>query len=554
MTGLRSASRSRESQGTRAVLATTNRLTGFNAERSEILAEVHARVVNAYLKNASRGGDNSLEYILNEVAFSEIRRLESSPNSSPQRQIHRWRDLSNRLLRMSESEKRAELESLTWYYCRDIVGNFNPRVFRFASGVVPPVLSFLLSPVSSWREGMAALTEVGEKVQIQGPVDAVRAACRRGTLVVTPTHSSNLDSIVLALGLLMCGLPPVTYGAGKNLFTNPFISYFMRNLGAYRVDRRLRFQLYKDILKEYSTVLLERGYHSLFFPGGTRSRSNRIEERLKLGLLGTAVAAYRNNLMAGKQEGRIYLVPVTINYRLVLEAETLIEDYLAETGKSRYIIDDDEFTRLGRMIEFGRKILAHKGAVIVRFGQPIDPFGNRVDGDGESRDRRGRLVDPVSYLTDGSGEIGIDTQREAEYTRVLSRSLMESYRRDTVFLPTQVVARVLMDEIARRAGTRDIYRLLRLTGEAVRVPMSRLCDAVERLRKRISTSPPIGVLDGSLNAKPTPVVVGEALMSFGRYHTRAVVVPRDREVWVESMKLLYYYNNRLSHVAEEGVS
>ena len=30
--------------------------------------------------------------------------------------------------------------------------------------------------------------------------------------------------------------------------------------------------------------MVERGYHSLFFPGGTRSRSGLIEQRLKLGL------------------------------------------------------------------------------------------------------------------------------------------------------------------------------------------------------------------------------------------------------------------------------
>src|SRR5690606_23791415 len=162
----------------------------------------------------------------------------------------------------------------------------------------------------------------------------------------TPTHSSNMDSIVLGFALREAMLPPVTYGAGKNLFSNPFISFFMHNLGAYRVDRRLKFALYKDVLKEYSTVLLERGFHSLFFPGGTRNRSNRVEDHLKLGLLGTGLAAYRNSLRAGAPSRRIYVVPATINYRLVLEAETLIEDYLEETGRSRYIIEDDEFSRL----------------------------------------------------------------------------------------------------------------------------------------------------------------------------------------------------------------
>ena len=102
-------------------------------------------------------------------------------------------------------------------------------------------------------------------------------------MIHVPTHLSNLDSVVFGFALERGGLPPATYGAGKNLFTNPVLSYFMHNLGAYRVDRRLRHALYKDVLKAYSCVLIERGFHSLFFPGGTRSRSGGVERRAQAG-------------------------------------------------------------------------------------------------------------------------------------------------------------------------------------------------------------------------------------------------------------------------------
>ena len=36
---------------------------------------------------------------------------------------------------------------------------------------------------------------------------------------------------------------------------------------------------------------------------------------------------------------------------LTLEAETLVDDFLAEEGRHRYIIEDDEFSRLGRIVE-----------------------------------------------------------------------------------------------------------------------------------------------------------------------------------------------------------
>ncbi len=272
----------------RPVREAENRLERFNADRERLLAEVERRVVARKVAQASAGGDASLEYVLNDVAYCEIRRLESGGKTSA---IERWRDLSRRLLAMNEDDKQDELRRLVRYYGHDIVGNFAPRVYRFATRVAPSLLGFVFSPTGSLREGVQALGNLDARIHADGELAVARACAERGTIIVTPTHSSNMDSLAIGLGLLRAGLPPTTYGAGKNLFSNPFISYFMRNLGAYRVDRRLKFELYKDVLKEYSTVLLEHGYHSLFFPGGTRCRSNIIEKNLKLGLLGTTVTA-----------------------------------------------------------------------------------------------------------------------------------------------------------------------------------------------------------------------------------------------------------------------
>ena len=116
------------------------------------------------------------------------------------------------------------------------------------------------------------------------------------------------------------------------------------------------------MLKTYSSVMIERGYHSLFFPGGTRSRSGMVESRLKLGLAGTAIEAYARNAIRAEPRRAprpIFFVPVTINYALVLEAETLIDDYLKEAGKARYIIEDDEFSQLDRWLAFFRRLTSY---------------------------------------------------------------------------------------------------------------------------------------------------------------------------------------------------
>jgi glycerol-3-phosphate O-acyltransferase len=537
----------------RPVREAENRLERFNADRERLLAEVERRVVARKIAAAGAGGDASLEYVLNDVAYWEIRRLEAGGKHGA---VDRWRDLSRRLLGMSEDEKREELRGLVRYYGRDIVGNFDPRVYRFATGIGPSLLGFLFSPTATLRDGLSTLRHLDARIHADGDVEVARACAERGTIVVTPTHSSNMDSPAIGFGLMRASLPPTTYGAGKNLFSNPFISYFMRNLGAYRVDRRLRFELYKDVLKEYSTVLLEHGYHSLFFPGGTRCRSNLVERHLKLGLLGTTVTAYKNSVREGAPNRRIYIVPATINYRVVLEAETLIDDYLAETGRSRYIITDDEFSRVGRLYEFFRKILVHEGSVVVRFGRPFDPFGNDVTDDGESIDRAGRAVDPASFVRGADGEVCDDDQRDAEYTRALGQRLADAYPRLTVFHSTSLVARVLFDAIARQAGTRDVYRLIRAPAGHLEGPAEAAIDDLVRLRARIAQQPRHGAEHPLYAGRSAAEQLDDAIRGLSTYHTRPIALRTGAGnglVQVKDVKLLYYYQNRTAHIPVEGV-
>jgi glycerol-3-phosphate O-acyltransferase len=299
-------------------------------------------------------------------------------------------------------------------------------------------------------------------------------------------------------------------------------------------------------------VLLEHGYHSLFFPGGTRSRSNLVERNLKLGLLGTTVTAFKNSVRDGAPHKRLYILPVTINYRLVLEAETLIDDYLAETGKSRYIITDDEFSRIGRIVEFFRKILAHEGSVIVRFGRPLDPFGNDVTDDGESIDRAGRAVDPASFVRGPDGEVSDDDQRDAEYTRALGRRLAAVYPKLTVLHPTHLVARAVYDALTRATGTRDIYRLIRLPPPQLAVGLDTVIDQLVRLRARLADHPAWGSEHPRLAGQPASAIVDDAVRGLSTYHTRPIVRQRDGALQVDDVKLLFYYQNRTAHVPPEA--
>ena len=347
--------------------------------------------------------------------------------------------------------------------------------------------------------------------------------------------------------LYRLGLPPYIYGAGLNLFSNPLLSFFMHRLGAYTVDRKKRAPLYKEVLKEYATVTLELGYDNLFFPGGTRSRSGAVERHLKLGLLGCGLRAYVNNLRNRIAEPRIYVVPCTMSYQLTLEAENLIDDFLKETGKARYIIEDDEFSQPRRVLQFLSSLFSLESKIYVTFSRPLDVFGNEVDEEGTSHDRRGRPVDITRYVT-VDGEPRHVRQRDEEYTRELGESVSRAYYRDNVILSTHLVAFAVFERLRRENPKTDLYRLLRTGGEAENLPLRDVVADVERLLEAVrgkAAKDEVRV-DDRVARLDAERLVADALTTFACYHTRPALERRGDRVWPADMNLLFFYHNRLT--------
>jgi glycerol-3-phosphate O-acyltransferase len=514
---------------------------GFNRQRDALLSEVVRRVSD---------GVPDPQLVLNEAAFLEVKRLRADGGDRSDDVIpySQWRALARSLGRMSKEECAAKLRDVVGRYANDVAGNFDPRVYKFASRAAAPLIGLLMSPMQTLRHPAEAfdLRALDGRVVIEGPVGLVRGLAGQGTVVFVPTHLSNLDSVVFGFALERAGLPPATYGAGKNLFANPVLSFFMHNLGAYRVDRRLKHGLYKYVLKTYSCVLIEHGYHSLFFPGGTRSRSGALEQKLKLGLAGTGVEAMGHSAARGKPRP-VYFVPATINYLLTLEAETLIADFLQEEGKHRYIIEDDESSRPGRVAAFMRKLLGLDAGCVIRFGHPLDCIGNQVDEDGVSHDARGHRVDALSYLTDESGRIRPDPARDAQYTREMGDAVVAAYRRDTVAMATHLVAVCAFEKLRESMPSGDIFALLRLHDD-VSVSRTELAQRVERLRDRVKELEARGgiVLGPRLGRASGREILDEALRAFSGYHTTPVLEPRGEALVLVDTRLIFYYQNRLA--------
>jgi len=520
-----------------------------NDLRDAALVELKSRIVEACITQAGLPDGLALDVLINDTLYHEKKRLETDRQSPTRAQDAAfWDSVKSRLGKANEAELKETLKSIVERFTEEVRGNFSPWVYGVATKVLPKAMPLLLNALSPKRLLAKGMPDIGETINIHGNVDGLRRMSELGTVILAPTHVSNLDSPVVGWALFAMGLPPFTYGAGLNLFTNPVMSFFMRNLGAYRVDRRKTAPLYKDILKEYATVAMEMGQPNLFFPAGTRVRSGKVEDKLKLGLLSCGLRAYVNNLARKTDRPNIYVVPCTLNYHLVLEAETLIDDHLRIEGKSRYIIDDDESSRPRKILQFTQNLINLDSRITLNVGDPLDPFGNAVDPDGHSVDTHGRRVDITRYVVDGDGRPTHHPQRDRVYTREAGEAVAASFKSHNLVLSTNLVAFTLFEMIKNRHPELDLYRLLRTGDEGTGVTISDLSRRVAQVWDALDERSRRGEITlgkRSVSSGDAPVIIQSALRHFGTYHTRPVMVRRGDRVFSEDMNLLLYYSNRL---------
>jgi len=519
--------------------------------RDFYLSEVSERVLAEFKEDLKRDSFLSLEVIINDALYQEQDRLKREKSTVENEDARRfWSDIGRNFLNGDDAEREILLRRIITRYVEEIHGSFNPRLHGMVARVVPWLLKGVLNKVSpasvlTWASDKLSLED---NLVISGPLDEIRSLAGKGTLIMAPTHSSNLDSVAIGMGLYLSRLPPFTYGAGLNLYTNPVISYFLNNLGAYKVDRRKKNEIYKTTLKQYATLSMEQGEHNLFFPGGTRNRRGDIEQHLKLGLLGCGVRVYVRNLVNANPKPDLFVVPVNLSYGLVLEAKTLIEDYLKEEGKGRFIRAREKKGSLMRMLDFWRNLTRMHSKVHLHFGEPIDLFGNRVDAEGNSRDNRHRVIDRKKYVLE-NGRPAHVPQRDQEYTRELGRSLVQAYLRNNIILSTHALSFAAFHLIRKRNPAFDLYRLLRTEGPETGIEKATVLLSLGRLKSGLIALADLGRLqiDSTLKEGDAETLFTTAMAHFSTFHDGRTLKCERGKVYSEDMKLLYYYRNHLDH-------
>lgn len=458
--------------------------------------------------------------------------------------------LSTKTVEEQELGSNQVLKRIVLRYADEIAGNFKPSKYRLAREVIKFWFARLLNGArvkkfgAFWRNQYT----LRDKIHIVGKVKHLRKLARKGTVVMVPTHFSNLDSILIGWVIHSLGLPAFIYGAGLNLFNLKIFAYFMNSLGAYKVDRRKKNMPYLETLKLYSTIALQKGAHSLFFPGGTRSRSGMLEKQLKLGLLSSTIEAQRNLYLEaapGEEVRKIFIVPVTLNYNFVLEAPDLIEDYLSAKGQDRYMPEQDKYGSW-QLIQFMFKFFTKGSSISVSIGRGLDIMGNYVDDEGNSIDEHQRTVDTRDYFVT-NGQLSIDRQREDEYTRMLSTKIVKEYHRINRVFASHLVAFVAFTMWQKRYPKLDLFGLLRLPEEELYLPYEEFRDTCKRVRKQIYRMK----IDNKVNIAShlkgdIDEMIKRGLYNVGIFHLkRPLLRNRDGNIITRDLNVLYYYHNRL---------
>ncbi|MCW2626808.1 glycerol-3-phosphate 1-O-acyltransferase [Mycobacterium sp.] len=138
-------------------------------------------------------------------------------------------------------------------------------------------------------------------------VERMRHALETHPAVLLFSHRSYLDGVIVPVAMQENRLPPVHTFAGINLSFG-FMGPLMRHSGVIFIRRKLDDPLYKYVLRQFISYIIEKRFNLSWSIEGTRSRTGKMLPP-KLGLLAYVADAY----LDGRSDD-ILLQPVSISF------------------------------------------------------------------------------------------------------------------------------------------------------------------------------------------------------------------------------------------------
>ena len=519
-----------------------------NEHKKEVVKIVFDDIVERF-------GDNIKDEIL-KCTYLELKRIKLNPwKVDPPDEKKFWAEIRQLILKSDKCDDidfcHFHLKRIITRYVEEIFGDFKLSTYKFARVFLTYLFNRLFNGllVGSLLNVFSKRKSLKNKIKLAGYVEETRELFNKGAVVFLPTHQSNLDSVLIGYTIdYKLGLPAFSYGAGLNLFNYELAAFYMSRLGAYKVDRRKKNSIYFSSLMAFSMISIKKNVNSIFFPGGTRSRSGEIEVNLKTGLMGSLVEAQYDKIK--DREGKIFVVPVILNYHSVLEAKPLIYSYMRQSGSKKFMARSKRMIQRSKSINIFKsiyKIFTKESDFVMSLGKPMDVFGNSLDTNGDSFDSTGKKLKIEDYFK-REGQLVKDTQRDIVYTKMLAKKIAKSYLNYNVVLSSHIVSYAFFQCLKEKLEFDDIFDLMKYNENEEKIEIHKLIDKVSELvsdlREKQKDEEIILSEEFEL---PIEELVLTGIKKVGIYHRERVLYKgKDDFVMTENFGLLYYYANRLS--------
>lgn len=192
-------------------------------------------------------------------------------------------------------------------YAREIVPAFSATVY-FSIG----------ARVARW------LAQSFYRVRVGSGADPLAAVPDDAAVVFVMNHRSNMDYVLVTH--LVSGQSDLSYAVGEWARVWP-LSWLIRAMGAYFIQRGARGPLYRRVLERYVQMATAGGVTQAVFPEGGLSLNGRMAPP-RMGILSYIVEGWTP---AGRD---VVFIPVALNYDRVIEDRFLVTAGL--TGERRF--------------------------------------------------------------------------------------------------------------------------------------------------------------------------------------------------------------------------
>jgi glycerol-3-phosphate O-acyltransferase len=312
------------------------------------------------------------------------------------------------------------------------------RDLREIASRYSPLFIDMIRPLFRWIfQTMYERVEIDEK----GMAEIRRLAAER-PLVLTPSHKSHVDYMLLSWAFYEHGLIPPQIAAGINLAFWPFGS-IARRAGAFFIRRTFKGdKIYSATLRAYVKYLLRERFTQEFFPEGGRSRTGKLLFP-KTGLLSMEVDAW-----ADGAADDVLFVPIAVDYERLVEGTSYAHELAGGEKKKE---------SFGALLQTPRALLRRYGRIYLQFGTPVSlkELAGRQAGAG------------APSLTLDADERATDERRSL--VQHLANRVAWGIAEVVTVTPVSVVAAALLSHVRRGISATDVaWRVELLVGEAIR--------------------------------------------------------------------------------------